>query len=329
MSDVSAVARIGWHATLWFSAASALAILKSRLAVSFDSRTRDTAASDTIVRHFECAWEEGLLLRQTLRQDLHRKLEGFFEVERLMGELENVGGSAAEARVISRMLVDCYSGALLTDFIAVAMAIVGKTLYLRSLLKDHSASSADDLSAANRIFICLAPRFVQHGTVLLAESIRNAVRAVFGKVSLQEPTSRVLLDSLISQVRHEIETSCGKSILDDCIFDKLDELISADLAPTRRRLFIAMVTESRRRLKSEHLKALLSEQVSDSLSVMLGRVFSTPSETPQPLLLIIPRVSRLLRSANEMTVENKSLRMVAAALFVDCDSDVQNCMVYF
>jgi hypothetical protein len=98
MSDVSTVTRIGWHATLWFSAASALAILKSRLAVSFDSRTRDSTASDAIVRHFECAWDEGLLLRQTLGQDLHRKLEGLFEVKKLMGELEGVSGNAAEAR---------------------------------------------------------------------------------------------------------------------------------------------------------------------------------------------------------------------------------------
>lgn len=230
--------------------------------------------------------------------------------------------------VISRMLVGLYSSHILTEFIVVAMAIVGKSLYLRSVLRGYSTVSAEDLSAANRIFVCLAARFVQHGTLLLAESVKNAVRAVFIKVSLQEPMSRILLDSLVSQVRHEVETACGKSILDDCVFGRLEEMIGANLSTTKRRLFIAMVTEARRRMKDPHFRQILIDQVAQDLETLLDCALEKGDLVQTiPLLAVLPKLAKKYHSMFQAAPIGV-MRQLAATVFVDSDSDTHECLLH-
>lgn len=67
----------------------ALNVAKVRLASSWEERERDSLAADTIVRCFESSWEEGMALRRSLLQDLHRKLDALFPVEALMARLES------------------------------------------------------------------------------------------------------------------------------------------------------------------------------------------------------------------------------------------------
>ena len=94
----SLLTRIGWHAAFWASTASAFSILKLRLMRSWEERNSDSQAADTIVRHFQCSWEEGVLLRRTLLQDLHRKIDSLFPVEKLMLDLDSVTGEAGQVR---------------------------------------------------------------------------------------------------------------------------------------------------------------------------------------------------------------------------------------
>jgi hypothetical protein len=94
----SLLTRLGWHATFWASTVSAFSILKLRLMSSWEERNRDSQAADVIVRHFQCSWDEGVLLRRTLLQDLHRKIDSLFPVEKLMSELDAVTGEASQVR---------------------------------------------------------------------------------------------------------------------------------------------------------------------------------------------------------------------------------------
>lgn len=220
-----------------------------------------------------------------------------------------------------------YASTVITQFIVIAMSIVGRALYLQGLLRDNSTVSSEDLSAANRIFICLAPRFVQHGVVLLSESVRNAVKAVFNRVSLVEPTSRLLFSSLLSQVRHEIESSCGKNIFDDCLFGKLDEVLGTDVSPTRRRLFVALTTETRRHMKDEHLRVMLRDEIKFNLDGLLEFLFPVKEEANQPLVSLIPKISTVYHSFYSDSHLGPSLRQLSAAVFVDAESDVQGILV--
>lgn len=84
------LSRVGWHFAFWGSAISAASITKSRLTFFWEESLRDSSASDSIIRHFEASWEEGNLLRRTLLEDLHRKLDSIFILNKLMEELESV-----------------------------------------------------------------------------------------------------------------------------------------------------------------------------------------------------------------------------------------------
>src|SRR5690606_22840470 len=142
-----------------------------------------------------------------------RRLESPFHVDRLMAQLARLaGGGADQARaqrraiwaaitlegkgrtrlapatttraspaqlVMSRMIVSHYSRRLLERFITVGMALVGRSLYLRHVLREQCAMTNEDLSTANRLFMSLAARFIQYGVPLLAESVRNVVQPVF------------------------------------------------------------------------------------------------------------------------------------------------------
>lgn len=96
----------------------ALKIAKARLVSSWEERERDSLAADAIVRCFESSWEEGMTLRHSLLQDLHRKLDALFPVEALMARLEsstamgattngvnnNGGGTVEEARAAKLLI---------------------------------------------------------------------------------------------------------------------------------------------------------------------------------------------------------------------------------
>lgn len=215
----------------------------------------------------------------------------------------------------------------------VAFALVGKSLYLRSVLKDHTKVSNEDLAAANRILVSLAGRFIQNGSTLLAESVKNAVIAVFGKISLQEPSSRTLLCSLIGQVRHEVESSCGKSILDDCIYTKLDELVSADLSPTKRRLLIGLITEARCRMKQDGLRGSLFSRVSLDLDAVITALFEKETDstsTPQthlPFLAYLPKINKCYHNFMARPSSIDELRQYAAVIFADLDTDILSCFL--
>lgn len=233
--------------------------------------------------------------------------------------------------VLSRMIVAWYGSHLLEEFLTVAFALVGKSLYLRSVLKEHTRVSGEDLAAANRILVSLAGRFIQNGSTLLAESVKNAVIAVFGKVSLQEPTSKTLLCSLISQVRHEIESSCGKSILDDCIYAKLDEMVSADLSPIKRRLLIGLVTEARCRMRQDELRNALFAQIATDLdSVVTGLFDKEPSRASDvllPFLAYLPKINKCYHTFMTKPPSIDGLCRHAAVIFVDLDTHVLPCFL--
>ena len=223
------------------------------------------------------------------------------------------------------MLVSIYGSALLTQFVAITMAIVGKALYWKALFQQVITISSEDLSAANRIFVCLSAHFVQNGIGLLVESVRNSVKAVFEKVPLQEPTSQTLLSSLISQVRHELETTCGRNILIDCLFGRLDEMISADLSSTRRRLFIALATEARRIIKNVSTKEILTRQIDLEVNEL---VESAVTNSAVPFISIIPKVNAkftnpTITPKNLLSQFEIELKKAAAAVFVCKDhSDI-------
>lgn len=202
-------------------------------------------------------------------------------------------------------------------------------MYLRTILKDKSPILPEDLAAANRIFVCLAGRFIQHGTTILGESVQNAVRAVFGRVSLQESCGRVLLDSLLSQVRHEVETACGKNVMDDCMFGRIEDMIGADISPIRRRLFIAMVSEARAWMKTVSLKATFYESVKAGIDKALISVLShdEPNQSIRPFIGIIPKLSLCNQEIYSRPPRMSEYRTVAARIFVDTNSNVNSCFL--
>lgn len=230
-----------------------------------------------------------------------------------------------------------YGVTLLTLFTTLAMAIVGKTLYWWGLLKDTTGMTftSEDIGAANRIFLCIAARFVQHGTLVLAESVRNAVRAIFGRVSLQEPTSRTLLESLYAQVRHEVETACGRSILTDCLFGQLEEMVSGDLTSARRRLFIGLVTETRILLRGERVRDVVQAQVGSEIEVAVREATGATGATP--FLAVIPKLGKafhrhfvMMSTTGPSDVFGEQLKGMAAKVFVAGEeaSDVCNILVH-
>ena len=96
---MAALGRLGWHVAFWSSGVVALSIGQLRLQSSWDERCRDGAAADSIVRHFEASLEEGELLRRSLSQELRRRLESLFHIDRLMAQLERlVSGEAEQVR---------------------------------------------------------------------------------------------------------------------------------------------------------------------------------------------------------------------------------------
>lgn len=103
MSASGCMSRLGWHVALCASAACAVAAAKTRLVSSWDDRARDTQAGESIVRHFECCWEEGLAMRRVLLQDLHRKLDALFPVDSLVASLD--GLSTADGRQDEKVAV--------------------------------------------------------------------------------------------------------------------------------------------------------------------------------------------------------------------------------
>lgn len=339
--------RVGWHASFWLSAITGTAIAKTRLSTSWEERQRDLQAGENIIRHFESSWMEGEELERSLILDLKRKLDTLFPIDELMKSLENVNKDATNVanveevraqklgiweelkiEVFTRMVVVTYANNLLSQFVTVAMALVGKGIYLHSILKE--SVNGDDLTAAHRIFLCLSGRFIQNGLGVLTESVRNALRAVFAKVPLQEQTSRILLDSLICQVRHEVETACGKSVLDDCLFGRLDEMIGADITPARRRIFMALTSEARRRIKSSYLRTCFTHRVNLDLEELLASLLENGAT--MPLISLIPKVSRsfqtqLLDNTSVSSSSSELMKRYAAVIFVDTESYLYNLFV--
>lgn len=227
-----------------------------------------------------------------------------------------------------------YSVTLLTLFTTLAMAIIGKTLYWWGTLKDTTGMpfTSEDIGAANRIFLCIAARFVQHGTGMLAESVKNAVRAVFGRVSLREPTSRILLESLFVQVRHEIETACGRSVLTDCLFGPLEEMVGGDLASARRRLFIGLVTETRVLLRGERMRETVQQQVGEDIETAVRE--ATGATGAVPFLGVIPKLGKTFHRhfvATLATDRDKGfegqLKTMAATVFVAGEGSSDVCSI--
>lgn len=228
------------------------------------------------------------------------------------------------------MIVSHYGRRILERFITTGMALVGKSLYLRYVLKEHCSAATEDLRVTNRIFMSLAARFIQYGVPLLAESVKNVVQLVFGKVSLQEPTTLTLMDSLIGRVRHEIESACGKSVLDECIFGRLEELVGSDLPPSRRRLFITLVTECRRRMKDPAAKTHMLGLVKSDIDIALFQAIQEGCETDEaaikPLLAVVAKLGKNFHKVLATTTSSTDLasnRRLAVLIFVDCDSDIQ------
>lgn len=246
------------------------------------------------------------------------------------------------AIVVTRMLTALYSVCLLGEFVAFAMALVGKTLYMQSVLRGNARASSDDTAAANRLLMTIGARFIQNGTLLLAESLRNATSAVLAKLPLHEPLTPTLLAHLLAQIRHEVETVCGRSVVEDSLFGRLDEIVSADLPSLRRRLFIEMVTETRRWIRSDHVKSLLSTHITHQLEHIYHQAFSStppqaaPSKATEtgesttssstttttltlPLVTLIPRLGRSfhLQFASHGTASafEGQVREVAVAVF--------------
>lgn len=332
--------RLVWHGTLWSGTWTTLKIIHSRLSQAWDERLRDAVASDAIIRDFESSWEESVMMRRTLIQDLHQKLEGIFGVASLMASLEKeFSGNIEDIRsqkliiweelkveIISRMLTCIYALTLLSLFLTVGMSIVAKSLYRQSLLSGHSHLDNEDLAAANRNFICIAARFVQQGSILLAESIKNAVRAIFSKISLQEPTNATLLGSLIAQVRYEIESTYGRNTLNECLFGKLDDMVSSDMKPGRRRLFIAAVNEARSMIKCDEVRGLLQEHISRSLEQVIA---DATTDNTVPFVALLPKIGKIFHRQMTTTIGSNlgywetSLKRLAASVFVeDINSDI-------
>ncbi len=229
------------------------------------------------------------------------------------------------------MIVSHYSRRLLERFITVGMALVGRSLYLRHVLGEQCAVTSEDLSTANRLFMSLAARFIQYGVPLLAESVRNVVQPVFGKVSLQEPMTPTLMDALVGQVRHEIESACGKSVLDDSIFGRLEELVGADLPPSRRRLFIAMMTECRGRMRDPTSWLPMLELVKADIDAALFQAAADADDpSVRPMLAVISTLGRNFYQifGQAASARDTALsRRLAAVIFADPDSDVQHILV--
>jgi hypothetical protein len=70
---------------------------------SIKNRTRDMQAGDSIVRHFECAWQEAQSMSAALLIDLYYSLGTSFRVDQLMVQLEEV---SAQLKTIQRELSD-------------------------------------------------------------------------------------------------------------------------------------------------------------------------------------------------------------------------------
>lgn len=91
--------RLGWHGIFWSAAWTTLSIAHARLSQAWDERLRDATAADSIVGDFESSWDEGIMMRRTLTQDLHKKLEGLYSVSQLMADLEGeLSGRIEDAR---------------------------------------------------------------------------------------------------------------------------------------------------------------------------------------------------------------------------------------
>lgn len=220
--------------------------------------------------------------------------------------------------VLSRMLASLYSTTLLSVFLSISMSVIAKSLYRQNLLAGYSRLKDEDLASANRNFICIAARFVQNGVAVLAESVRNSVRAIFSKVPFQEPTTLTLLSSLLGQVRYEIESTCGRNTLSECLFGDLDEMVRSDMSPTRRSLFMAAVNETRLAMKSDAVKGLLQEHVSRSLDRLVNDVCDGKTI---PFISVLPKIARLFHQQMSATSDGeakyweKSLKRLAATVF--------------
>ncbi len=102
---MAVLGRLGWHVAFWSSGVVALSMGRLRLQGSWDERCRDGAAADSIVRHFEASLEEGELLRRSLSQELRRRLESLFHIDRLMAQLERLASGEAEQVRAQRLAI--------------------------------------------------------------------------------------------------------------------------------------------------------------------------------------------------------------------------------
>lgn len=102
---MAVLGRLGWHVAFWSSGVVALSIGRLRLQSSWDERCRDGAAADSIVRHFEASLQEGEMLRRSLSQELRRRLESLFHVDRLMAQLERLAGGEADQVRAQRLAI--------------------------------------------------------------------------------------------------------------------------------------------------------------------------------------------------------------------------------
>lgn len=234
-----------------------------------------------------------------------------------------------------------YSCNYLTAYVYLGMTLVGKSLYIRSVLRDcDRVVTAEDVSAANRLLMCLGSRFIQNGLFLLAQSIRNAAGAVLSKISLAEPVGLPLLRSLIDQIRHEIDS---KAIVEESLFGSLDELIGSDLNSHRRRIFIGLLTELRVSMKSDYMQGLFKDQLEADFNACYVDLFGAsavvdlPSETikiteipsqptTQPLIVLLPLFWKTplakYRPAVFSTPFERELQTVSAAIFTQSSIDI-------
>lgn len=64
--------------------------LKEFVETSMRERSRDQQAGDSIIRHFDCAWQEAESMAAALSIDLYQSLSASFKVDQLMRQLEQI-----------------------------------------------------------------------------------------------------------------------------------------------------------------------------------------------------------------------------------------------
>lgn len=297
-------------------------VVSSKILDYLDAYQAELTSTELLLTQFNRSRHQAKELSASFFPEIHQTLaDRYGDIDVLLAklhspeiaEVEDVDEARAvklkiwneiKVLVISKLISYIYGTSLLSALIASQMAIIGRYMYVRGLLKKDGIDpnkykpGLEDVALVAKYVLLISSRFTQHGLPIIDEAIRRSTEMVLARVDIQDELSKECLEGHLRSIRHEIEDAAGRSLLEETIFSH-DALlyVFSPLQPAHRPLANGIVETLKDTFASASFKVTLSNLVKQKIEAALiascEELYEHAEDancTPPILLSIIPNI---------------------------------------